>query len=157
MTYEEWMVCGAECGSSWTPDPRAVAQRVTHELRGRPPVRNISYVDIQEYLAWLKIGSVLSTACRQKPSGSLPRGQGRTRHTFTERRCRPVSPISGSAGLTQMAKRFLVVQTEGDWLLIRLARSMKSPKVCCRACAAILVVEAERWKRPLSEPAPELG
>src|SRR4030095_15877852 len=46
VTFDEWDVCVASGGCSYQPDDRGWG-------RGRRPVINVSWQDVQQYLTWL--------------------------------------------------------------------------------------------------------
>lgn len=59
VTHEEWAVCVADGGCSYQPDRIVEKLSGPTEVSERSPVNEVSYLDIQEYIAWLneKTGS----------------------------------------------------------------------------------------------------
>lgn len=58
VTFEDWMKCVQDGGCSYAPDLKILTGAGEKVLSARHPVLNVSYDDIQVYLAWLneKIG-----------------------------------------------------------------------------------------------------
>lgn len=54
VTYDEWMVCVADGGCSYTPpDTLTLFLPIPLNLSGRHPVMGVSYFDVLEYAAWI--------------------------------------------------------------------------------------------------------
>lgn len=53
VTHSEWMACVEAGACTYVPDHRVLTPNGYTELGPRHPVINVSYLDMQEYLAWL--------------------------------------------------------------------------------------------------------
>ncbi|SDZ44055.1 Sulfatase-modifying factor enzyme 1 [Jannaschia faecimaris] len=53
ITYDEWMACVEADGCDHTPPTEIDYADSPVDVSGRPPVLNVSYIDILEYAAWL--------------------------------------------------------------------------------------------------------
>lgn len=53
VTHEEWSACVADGGCSHQPDRIILKRSGPTEVSERSPVNEVSYLDIQEYIAWV--------------------------------------------------------------------------------------------------------